>query len=56
MVDAVFAARFTPDLDDRAACIATSERHNPEVRRAESFPRTNTSEEFLARFNSRPGV
>jgi hypothetical protein len=33
MVDAVFAARFTLALDDRAACIAAFERHNTEVRR-----------------------
>ena len=33
MIDAVFAARFTLALDDRAACIAAFERHNAEVRR-----------------------
>jgi hypothetical protein len=33
MVDAVFAARFTSALDDRAACIAAYERHNTQVRR-----------------------
>ena len=82
MLDALFGARFTPDLDDREACIAAFERHNAEVRRAvprerllewraadgwaplcaalgvavpsEPFPRVNTSEEFLARFNARP--
>ena len=32
MVDAVFAARFTSDLTDRAACIAAFERHNARVR------------------------
>lgn len=34
MVDALFAARFTPALDDRAACIAAFERHNADVRKA----------------------
>jgi hypothetical protein len=33
MLDAIFAARFTAALDDRAACIAAFERHNDEVRR-----------------------
>ena len=32
MVDALFAARFTNALDDRAAAIATFERHNARVR------------------------
>ena len=81
MLDALFGARFTLELDDRAACIAAFERHNAEVRRSvprehllewrasdgwaplcaalgvpvpsEPFPRVNTSEEFLARFNER---
>jgi len=34
MLDALFAARFTSALEDRAACIAAFERHNAEVRRA----------------------
>jgi len=34
MIDALFAARFTSALEDRAACIASFERHNAEVRRA----------------------
>lgn len=34
MIDDLFAARFTSDLDDRAACIAAFERHNAEVRKA----------------------
>jgi hypothetical protein len=34
MIDALFAARFTSALEDRAACIAMFERHNAEVRRA----------------------
>ena len=34
MIDALFAARFTSALDDRAACIAAFERHNDAVRRA----------------------
>jgi hypothetical protein len=33
MVDAMFASRFTPALDDRDACIAAFERHNADVRR-----------------------
>jgi hypothetical protein len=33
MIDALFAARFTPALDDRAACIAAFERHNARVRK-----------------------
>lgn len=36
MVEAMFASRFTPDLEDREACIATFERHNARVR--ESIP------------------
>ena len=32
MVDALFAARFTRAIDDRAAAIATFERHNARVR------------------------
>jgi hypothetical protein len=34
MLDAVFAARFTPALRDREACIAAYERHNDRVREA----------------------
>ena len=34
MIDALFAARFTSALDDRAACIAAFERHNAAVRKA----------------------
>lgn len=34
MFDDLFAARFTPALDDRAQCIAAFERHNAEVRKA----------------------
>jgi hypothetical protein len=34
MIDAVFAARFTSALGDRAACIAAFERHNAAVRSA----------------------
>jgi hypothetical protein len=34
MVDALFAARFTRELDDRDACIAAFERHNAQVRAA----------------------
>lgn len=33
MLDAVFDARFTREIDDRAACVAAFERHNAEVRR-----------------------
>ena len=32
MVDAIFSARFTGALDDRAACIEAFERHNARVR------------------------
>ena len=32
MLDAMFAARFTPELRDRAVCIAAFERHNERVR------------------------
>jgi hypothetical protein len=34
MVDAVFAARFTSDLDDGTACVDAFERHNARVRAA----------------------
>jgi hypothetical protein len=34
MLDALFAARFTTALDDRAQCIAAFERHNAAVRKA----------------------
>lgn len=33
MLDAIFGARFTREIEDRAACIAAFERHNAEVRR-----------------------
>jgi hypothetical protein len=32
MVEDLFAARFTADLEDREKCIAAFERHNAEVR------------------------
>jgi hypothetical protein len=33
MVNAMFASRFTLELEDRAACIAAFENHNERVRR-----------------------
>jgi hypothetical protein len=32
MLDTLFTERFTPELDDRAACIGAFERHNAQVR------------------------
>jgi hypothetical protein len=34
MVEALFASRFTPALDDRAACLAAYRAHTERVRRA----------------------